>query len=533
MDSTPQRRSDSAICLLSSLLLSSLASAAPTVTQLLPPGGQRGTSVDVTATGTFDNWPVQVWASDKSVTATASKDRGKFRVTIAKDAAPGVCWLRWYDDTGASTLRPFVIGTLPEVAEVEPNDEPAKAQPIDGSAVVNGKLAKPGDVDCFSVKLKQGQTLVADLVAHQILRSPMDAVLQIVGPGGNVLEQNNDTCGLDPRIAFTAPRDATYVFRLFAFPAQPDSGIRFFGSDACVYRLTLSTAEFVDFVTPLAVERAKPAKVTLHGWNLTGPTRDLSPGDEPFANVPGTAVRVRREPHVCYDFTTKKPDAPLAVPFTATGLLGKAGVADVIPFAGVKGRGLAIRVESPSLDLALTPVVRVLDKDGKQLARAEPATLNADVETVFTPPADASYKLEVHDLHHNGGPRHAYRLRVVPVTPDFELTVATDRFTASPDKPLDIPVTINRKNGFNGEIELTIDGLPADVTATQLPPTDKNAKTLTLRLTAKKGSISGPIRIVGKSKGDAALRHEATAAVAGFDTTSAELWLTLGKQMGK
>jgi hypothetical protein len=477
---------------------------------------------------------VQVWASDKSVTATASKDKGKFQITIAKDANPGFCWLRWYDDTGASTLRPFVIGTLPEVAEVEPNDEPAKAQPIDGATVVNGKLAKAGDVDCFAVKLKQGQTLVADLVAHEILRSPMDAVLQIVGPGGNVLEQNNDCCGLDPRIAFTAPRDGTYVVRLFAFPSQPDSSIRFFGSDACIYRLTLTTTEFVDFVTPLAIERLKPATVTPHGWNLGWPEKGdaaLFRGGKELR--PLSQARVRREPHACYDFTAKKPDSPLAVPFSATGLIAKPGVVDLIPFAGTKGRAVVIRVESPSLNLALTPVVRVLDKDGKQLARAEPAALNADLETTFTPPADAHYQIEVHDLHHEGGPRHAYRLRVIPVTPDFELTVATDRFTTSPDKPLDIPVTINRKNGFNGEIELTIDGVSADVTATQLPPADKNAKTLTLRLTAKKGGISGPIRIVGKAKSDAAIRHEATAAVAGFDTTSAELWVTMGKEMGK
>jgi hypothetical protein len=530
----PRFQFRSAIGLVAALTAPNFTAAAPTVTLLVPSGGQRGTTVDVLATGTFAKWPVQVWSSEKSLTAAALPDKGKFRITIAKDATPGVSWLRWHDDTGASTLRPFVVGTLPEVAEVEPNDEVAKAQPIAGSAVVNGKLAKPGDVDCFAVKLTKGQTLVADLVAHEVLRSPMDAVLQIVDPKGNVLEQNNDCCGLDPRIAFKAPRDGTYTVRLFAFPSQPDSSVRFFGSDACIYRLTLSTAEFVDFVAPLAVEGKGTAKVTLHGWNLATTTRDLPPGEERFGIVSGTAWRVRREPHPCFDLTKAQPDAPLSIPFTATGLIGKPGAVNRIPFAATKGKPLGLQIESPSMNLALTPVLRILESGGKQLAHAEPAAPNVDVETTFTPPADGTYRIEVRDLNSDGGPRHAYRLRVAPMTPDFDLSVSSDRFIASLDRPLDIAVAVNRRNGFSGDIELSVEGLPADVTATQVTASDKsNAKSLTLRLTAKKGGLNVPIHIVGKSKGDPATRHEASAAVAGFDTTSPDLWLTVSGKAAK
>src|SRR3954470_23976225 len=77
--------------------------APPAVTFLYPAGGQRGTTVEVTAGGTFDRWPVQVGTSEKSITATAGKDKGKLSVTIAADAVPGVHWLRLHDDQGAST----------------------------------------------------------------------------------------------------------------------------------------------------------------------------------------------------------------------------------------------------------------------------------------------------------------------------------------------------------------------------------------------------------------------------------------------
>ena len=97
------------------------------------------------------------------------------------------------------------------------------------STTVNGRLAKAGDVDGFAVSLTRGQTLVASLEAERPLGSPMDAVLQVVSPEGLVLAQNDDDVGRDPRIVFEAPSTGTYIVRLFAFPAKPDSSIRFAG----------------------------------------------------------------------------------------------------------------------------------------------------------------------------------------------------------------------------------------------------------------------------------------------------------------
>jgi len=272
-------------------------SAPPALTSLAPAGGQRGTTAGVTASGTFDAWPVKFWASDRAVSVTAGQEKGKLSVTVGKDAAPGVCWVRAFDATGASQLRPFVVGTLPEVAEVEPNDTPSKPQALGPSVVVNGKLAKAGDVDVFAVKLARGQTLVAAADANHALRSPMDAVLQVTSADGTVLEQNHDHRGVDPQVVYAAPKDGTYLVRLFAFPSQPDSSIRHFGSEACVYRLTLTTSGVIDFAAPLAVERGKEATLTLHGWNLPEPTWKLTAPEERFHPAwSATGGGVRREP---------------------------------------------------------------------------------------------------------------------------------------------------------------------------------------------------------------------------------------------
>ena len=90
-----------------------------------------------------------------------------------------------------------------------------------------------------------------------------------------VAAQNHDAIGLDPQLAFTAPRDGQYLVRLFAFPSEPDSSIRFAGGDSYLYRLTLTTGGFLDHALPLAVG-PEAGSVRLGGWNLPAELAVLS-----------------------------------------------------------------------------------------------------------------------------------------------------------------------------------------------------------------------------------------------------------------
>ena len=506
------------------LLFASTALAAPpAVTTLTPGGAARGTTATVIATGTFDDWPVQVWCDTPGVSVKADKVKGKLAVTIAADAPLAVAWLRFYDDSGASALRPFIVGGLPDIAEVEPNDEPTIAQVVALPGTVNGVLAKAGDVDCYRAKLTKGQTLVASLDAQRSLRSPMDAILQLLSPEGEVLEQNHDARGLDPELAFTAPADGTYAVRLFAFPSAPDSSIRHFGSPACVYRLTLTTDEFVDFATPLAVERDREIEVALLGWNLKAKTAKLGK----TADRIGTAnpFAILREPHPCFGFPAA--DKPLSPPFTATARLEKPDTASVVGIAGTAGKPLAIRLDSATLGLALTPVLKVIDSAGKTLLRAEPATLGGPLDTAFTPPTTGTYKIEVRDLFGTAGPRRVYRLRVTPALPEVEATVAADRFAVIVGTPLEIPMTLVRKNGHTGELIPFAAGLPEGVTAEVVAPAKPDPAKVVLRLTATKRYGGGPIKLGVMKKGDETSRTFATAALPDFDRATTDLWLTV------
>ncbi len=499
--------------------------APPKLDYLFPAGGQRGTSVEITAGGAFERWPVKAHIEGNGIDIKPAKTSGKLSLTIPTDAEPGVYWLRLYDEDGPSIARPFIVGVLPEILEQEPNDDPKKPQLITKSSILNGRLDKPGDVDTFACKLTKGQTLVASLEAHKTLRSPMDGVLQILTSDGFVLEQNDDYHGFDPQIAFTASKDGTYLVRVFAFPAVPDSTIRFAGKENFVYRLTITTEPFVEYAYPLAMARSAPSTVELVGWNIPDDLRKfpVTPREGPnllklfdprIANV----FHVRQEPNPVLAAPSKREN-PLMVtpPITITGRIDKRGDIDVYQFDARKGDKLAIRIEARTLGFPLDPILRLTNNVGTMLAQSKAAAIGSDPLLDFTAVQDGSYRLEVRDLHGDGGMRHVYRIRIGAITPDFELKVVGDTFTLSPSKPLEIPITLTRLGGFKPEIVLSVEGLPKEIAATI------TAKTITLRATDKT-TFAGPIRIVGSAT-DGTKRYARTPVVELARATET-FWLT-------
>lgn len=522
------------LCLIS-LFPPTASAVPPTVDYFFPAGGQRGTTVEVTAGGTFSSWPVKVHVEGKGLAVQPGKASGKVVVTIAADAVPGTHWIRLYNEEGASLARPFLVGTLPEVLEIEPNDDPKKPQLLDKSrVVVNGRLGAPGDVDTFALKLSRGQTLVASLEANRTLRSPMDGIIQVLSEDGFVLDHNNDFHNLDPQLAFVVPKDATYLVRVFAFPSMPDTTIRFAGGDKFVYRLTLTTGGFVDYPFPLAVSRSSPGQVDLVGWNLAGPLSkaqvQAAPGLDKitlFHPELANPWEVALTSHsVAQGTAATNPNLPQRVmtPITISGRLDKAGGSHYYRFDGQKGKKIACRIEARTLGFPLDPVLRLTDSTGNQLAQVQAAALGSDPVLDFTFPHDGLFDLQVRDLHGDGGPRHVYRLHCAPPEPDFGLKLSADHFVVRPGTPLDIPVTLERSYGFSQEVDIQVTGLPKAVTATTLPAAAMG-KPLTLRLTAAAISFSGPIRIIGRAKEGPPRVARAFIAEAGFLTEN--MWLTV------
>ena len=512
--------------------------AGPEVQGFFPAGGQRGTSVEVTLGGKLPNWPVQTWVDGAGLTLTPKEEKGKLTIAVAADAVPGTRWIRVHDAAGASAPVPFIVGALPEVVETEPNDAPTTAlTPGAASLVANGRLGKSGDVDLWPVELKKGQTLVASLLAHEGLGSPVDAVLQVISAGGQVLSFNHDQRGLDPEIAFVAPSDGRYLVRLFGFPSQPNQTIGFAGGESYVYRLTLATGPFVDYLWPLAVTRGRESRAELVGWNIADDVRMLTlvAQDDPFlvtdARLANTAA-LRVEPHeTIVEAEPNAPDAAqsIALPLTITGRIEAPGDTDAYSFAGKQGQPLVFELASRGLGYPLDAVLQVVDAQGKSLVKVDDLGAARDPSLTFTSAADGRFRLLVQDLNNAGSPRHVYLLRATKAEPAFQVTAGANAIELSADKPAELTLTVDRQHGFAEDIGFRIEGLPPFVSAAPVVSTGSgdSAKAVKLSLTSAGGAFSGPIRIQGESTGPLKRHQTATAAVANHTVRCENLWLTV------
>jgi hypothetical protein len=527
--------------------------APPKLNAIFPSGAERGTSITVTAAGTFGKWPVKAWVDRPGIEVVAATEKNNLKVTVAPDAQPGVYWIRLYDDDGATSPRPFIVGTLTELNENEPNDDRLKPQTTGSQPIViNGRLNRATDVDCYAISLYEGQTLVASVEAHRVLGSPMDSVLEIVSPAGFVVEENDDYHDLDSQCVFTVPSDGTYVMRIFGFPATPTATIGFAGGDDFVYRLTITSGPFVEYAYPLVVASgsatSEPSQspdgvgittVELNGWNIpldskllslsltrTGRLVELSP--------PGMASRsaIRLERHrVAVEREPNGRDMPqeLQVPVTITGRIDTRGDVDVYRCRVKKGEQLLFRAESRQLGFPLDPFMRLTDPAGKVLAEVDDSGAGRDAEIRFTAPDEGEVHLLIRDLNGQGGDGYVYCLKAAAAEPDYTLKSAADSFELTSGKPLEIPVTIERANGFASEVEFVVEGLFDGITAATVTSaaTGDTSKAVKIVISgAVKSVTNGQFRIVGRVKGDPLLDREVEAALANLNASTSQLWLT-------
>ncbi|TWU07171.1 putative subtilase-type serine protease precursor [Symmachiella macrocystis] len=538
------RQSFILVLFLTGLTAADLFAAKPELSYLHPAGAQRGTTVSVEAAGKNASWPPKVLTDRAGITVEPEKDKGKLKITVDSDAVPGVYWVRLHNDEGASPLRPFVVGTLPEMNEKEPNNDYREPQLLETSTViVNGRINGSSDVDTFAVKLAAGQTLVASMAANEVLGSPMDAILEVTSPNGFRLAFNHDTYNLDPQVVFTAQEAGTYLVRSFAFPSKPNQSISFSASASYVYRLTLTTAAFVDHAFPLAASQNHPTEIELRGWNIPQPVRFYTvPSSSSLQDVAplfhpelGNTALIKTVPHavtVESAVNDAQHPQPIKLPMTISGSISEERDEDWYQFTAKKGQRVEFRAESWALGFPLDPLIRLTDAAGKRLAQVDDINRSQrDAVLAHTIPADGDYRLMIRDLNRDGGFRYVYRLTGILPQADFNLKLAADAFTLTPGTALEIPVTVGRLHGYGGEISITAVDLPAGVTATTVVSKKKGdtAKSVKLQLTSDAGPVSGPIRIVGTVAGETPLSRTAEATITGFTATTAAPWLTVLK----
>jgi hypothetical protein len=85
---------------------------------------------------------------------------------------------------------------------------------------------------------------------------------------------------------------------------------------------------------------------------------------------------------------------------------------DFFKFSALAGQRLSVEVVARRLGSPLDPVIRLLDRTGKELAYSDDeGGLSADCRFAHSFSADGAYLLEIRDIRYHGGANHFYRLR--------------------------------------------------------------------------------------------------------------------------
>jgi hypothetical protein len=422
-------------------------------------------------------------------------------VTLAPDVPPGEIELRLRTPSGLS--NPFIVcvGQLPEFSEpvvtVTSNPTPRANREIDPRsarpktemeitlpAIVNGQIL-PGEVDHFHFAARKGQRIVAAVSARALIPYLADAVpgwfqatLALQDASGRELAYDDDyRFNPDPVLCYDILEDGNYVIEI------KDAIYR--GREDFVYRISVGELPFVTGIFPLGGAAGARTQFELTGWNL--PTdrlmldmKDQRPGifllAVPANRVLSNTARISldAEPECLDAEPNDRPDTaqPIALPMIVNGRIDRAGDEDVFRFEGKAGAEIVAEVFARRLGSPLDSTLTLTDATGQRLAFNDDSddkgagllTHQADSRLSAKLPADGTYFVHLADAQHQGGPPYAYRLRVGPPRPDFELRVAPASINVRAGMSVPITAYALRRDGFNGEISLGLKDAPRGFT---------------------------------------------------------------------
>lgn len=466
------------------------------LTSIFPAGGQRGQTVTVELSGSnygyfpgakdivIDGPPgitvrdIKLKANDRALDAT---------FVIAPDAPLGRRCVRVLNErAGLTNMLYFSVGRLPETLETEPNNDLAAPQAITLPIVVNGRVDPQADVDGYAFDLAAGQRVIAAAFAHAIDSHGqyknygfVDCTLQLIDPQGRIVAEAGDTLGLDPQIEFTAKEAGRHTARVFceAFDGFPQA----------VYRLVLGDLALATSLFPPGGQRGTTIDVQLAGPGIPPGTTQkvVISADEPLplryvipesANAADLELPIVRGEHPETIEAEPNQSAAMAtslrLPMTANARIDQLGDEDWyrLPLAA----GQDILLETTAHRMLRSPIdtlIEVYDAAGKKLTENDDGFAidhismydfrSMDSRLTFAAPAAGDYFIRVTDQAGSFGPRAVYRLTARRAEPDFAIWLHRDNVPIwGPGSTASMVIKIDRFDGLNGDIKLSLEGLP-------------------------------------------------------------------------
>ncbi|MCA9164559.1 MAG: PPC domain-containing protein, partial [Planctomycetales bacterium] len=446
----------------------------------------------------------------------------QFRVAVPKHQLPGVIEYRVATRQAVSSVAQLLVTDFPVANETDQeNGSAATAQDIKLPVAMCGVCEKFEDVDCYRFAGQAGQAVTIQIFAQRVterihgmvVRGPriylMDPILTLIGPNGQVLAQNDNYFGGDSWLHAELPIDGQYVLEV--------RDARYAGDTRYAYCVEFSSAPFAHSLFPLAVQQSSPTTHELIGVGL-GETRAVATPLQ-CDQVGWRQVRVETQrgltnpvpllvsPHpqmIEQEPNNSATEAnPISLPQGVNGRLQEADDADGFRFTATKGQAYRFEVEAARQGLALDSVLELYDAEGKLLAEADDiANPRAkDSELVWTAPADGEFVIAVRDLHGRGGERFVYHLRAELAEPDFVLTGEYYYSMIAPGGHMMWFAKVDRRNGFDGPVDVEVQGLPAGVTATPVTiPAGMNHCAIILNAAADAQINASLVRTIGRAR---------------------------------
>ena len=263
--------------------------------------------------------------------------------------------------------------------------------------------------------------------------------------------------------------------------------VRFTGNKYWNYAIDVLNRPFATNVFPLAISATKPTTFELIGESV--------PADKTIAYVPETtgiplgpqmlslvdaqqvfdpvAVYVSEET-ILLEATTNNNDKEHAqqiqIPAVINGRISTDADIDYYQFEAKKGDKISFEIIARRRQSMLDSYIVLENSAGAQLKTADDFQFgrrtywDSQIEN-YVVPNDGIYYIAVYDRHLRGGAEFVYALEITHSHPSFELLLDTAKTLTAPGTGGVVFCRVKRLNGFTGEVQLHVSGMPTGVTA--------------------------------------------------------------------
>lgn len=449
---------------------------APTLNLPQPLGVQRGTSVELTLTGSNLNEPVALHAGFPMTAtfptdANNTKDPVKLRVKldVAANANTGMYPIRLATTQGVSNFRIICIDDLPNAPAATGNRSKATAHVLPVPCVAAGRIDAETS-DFYKIVVPSGYRLCLEVLARRI-GSTLDPIILLhdAKTGREVPSlYSDDAPGLqtDARLTHTFKEGGAYIVEV------RDSTHR--GGPDYWYRLRVG--DFPSAITPLplAARRGSTSKIHFAGPDLEGvaPIPVTVPSDPALSSIriapkggrahSGWPVELLVSDHDELVESEPNPDLAKAnrvpVPCGISGRFQEKSDLDCFVFGLKKGQRVLINSQTQELLSPADVFIILKDAKGGEVGRSNP---QAGTGIDFTAPADGDFTVVVEHLNYLHGPNEVYRLTIAPPEAGCDVVLAHERLEVPKGGLAVLPIANILRRNFTGPVELSVVGHPS------------------------------------------------------------------------